>query len=171
MITINNTVPLVGQIITLEMDEVVGWDKLPTNQSTCPFVIHYGASAYEGVVDLSNPTELSLMFEQHVILPSGICITLICECEDVTEGCVNNDISSINRNTKVMAVGDDGCPIGHFTVGQIADLVLSEINIPGNICELIGGNVPVGTFTSGDYVLTVNGCAIKAVPSSEVICP
>jgi hypothetical protein len=172
MITINNRIPMIGEVVTLGEEDIIGWDDLPNDQSTCPFVIHYGTLSYEGVVDLSQPSEITLVFEQHVTLPSKLCITLLCDCDnEVVDGCVDNDITSITRDTRLMAVGDDGCPIGHFTVGQILDLVISEVDIPGNICELIGGNIHVGTYVAGDYILTVNGCAIKAIPGSEVICP
>lgn len=175
-ITVEIIDPIVGPSHTFAESDVANWadiiDLITTDP--CDFVIEYDGQEYAGAIAKSNDgLSLLVAFEDDLIaLPSGMCLIVTCEDEDPGEdGCYPNEITQLNLTDRLMVTDENGCPIGNVSLQTLVDFIEGELNIPGTLCDLLGGPIPEGNLVAQDRIVTTSdGCNLKSVPQSDVVC-
>lgn len=165
---------LVGGTHVLSSDNVNNWVDIIDDITTtpCVFSVEYNGVEYTGAISKSiDGTKLLVAFDsQDIVLPGGVCLEVSCAEEMIPVDCPNEHVDLV-KETKLSVLDEDGCPIGFITFGDI--LAIIEDLIPDSLCDLLGvEEIPVGNLTASDKILTTSGgCTIKAVPTSDIVCP
>jgi len=172
-ITVNIIGSLVGPIHMLQEEDVSNWSDIIDliTVAPCDFEIEYNNAVYTGTI-AKTMDELTLLVAfniEEIVLPGGMCMFVICQGGDEPDdGCYPNELINIDADQRLMAVDEDGCPIGYITIQQILDLVDQNLNIPGTLCELLGGPIPEGNLVAQDRIVTTtDGCDLKSVPQGD----
>lgn len=173
---INKT--LVGKTHCIELHNVdmQGFDL--KDKQNCHFEITYDSQLFTGGISLSEDEEkVLLVFDQPTVaLPSESCLTITCDgCDskDKDEDCPNHELK-ITDETKVSVLDEDGCPQGFITVGELKTHILKSLSfeqVKFSFCDLVDGDIEQGNLLASDRLLVItDGCAIKTIDASEVVC-
>lgn len=168
-----------SNLVILTNLDITNWDnvilEVGLSDEPCNFYISYDGHDYEGIVYKNvGETQVILEFtDNSIVIGSGQCIIVDCDLDTViADECVNTNISSLNSDTRLMIVDDNGCPEGYITLNQLLVYLEVRLGIPADLCDLLGGNIPQGNLTGSDRILTTSGtCTLKSVPQSDLACP
>lgn len=132
----------------------------------CETRVVYDSTTYTGSI-VNVGSELIVVMDTVVSLPSGMCFVINCE-EDETTECVNTKINYSN-DLKLRVVDDEGCDKGWTLLSEVQ----GNIEFPDTLCELYGvDEIPAGSLVASDYILTINpsDCSLKAILPSDIVC-
>lgn len=171
---------LVGSSHILTEPDVSNWPEIIDDVTTdqCNFTLEYNGDTYTGgIAKTVDGLQLMIAFDNPVIaLPGGMCLVVTCLVDNPgMNGCYPNLIQDYNQFIRLMAVDENGCPIGYIFVQELITEIASQLNIPTTLCELIGDEgIPEGIRVASDRVLVTSGdpaCTLKSVLQDDFLCP
>lgn len=176
-ISVNVTNALVGPAHTLSESDISNWidiiDLITT--TPCDFEIHYNGDVLTGSI-VKSADELSLLIgfdNPNTALPGGMCLIVDCNIDDGSvDICVPTRVS-VQLDSRIMVVDENGCPIGYALLLDVMDAIKDYLGIPKSLCELLVNGIPEGNLVASDRIVTTTGdpaCTLKSVPQSQVVC-
>jgi len=171
--------PLVGATHCLSITEVEDWGEaiefLQTIDTACTFSFVYDDITYTGEITYDKNLDLILLsFEnENVVLPSKMCLDVVCDpCVAEKEPCPHEEVE-LDDDTKIAILDEQGCPTQFVLFSDLKKAILDSVKI--DFCDLFpDGEIKQGNLVAGDRILTTNatldGCGIKSVPVTDMVC-
>lgn len=172
-------IPLVGPTHCLSPSDVLEWHEviafLQTKEEACDFSFYYDGEEYTGKINYDKTLDKVILSfgNDKVVLPSMMCLTTTCVPCVVTREPCPHDETVLDDDTKIAILDEQGCPTQFVLFSALKENILKDVKI--KFCDLFpDGQITQGSLVAGDRLLTTNptldGCGVKSVPVTDIVC-